>query len=399
MRKKRILVCCDYYLPGFKSGGGMLTVANLVERFGDGYDFFVFTRNHDGPNDRTPYSGVKTGQWNRQAKATVFYASPAKIGPRIIADIVAESQPDAVFLNSAFSKPVRSFLEARRKKLIAEIPAILAPCGELSAGALSLKPLKKKLFLLYARTVGLYDGVIWKGSFEAERKEIYDQIGRDVEVMIAPDLAPRTILPNFDPARKPSKRRGSARFAFLSRISRKKNVHFLLELLRAINDGEIYLDLIGPIEDDRYWQQCEAIIRELPENVHVTPAGGLHQSEALDRLRQSHFFVLPTLHENFGYVFIEALAAGCPILVSENTAWGEVEEKRIGWVMPLESPEAWVERLRGCIEMGTDEYEQMSAKARAFAVEWLGRPEHEEATAAVLERALGLRANAAENGI
>ena len=53
MQKKRILVCCDYYLPGFKSGGGMLTVANLVERFGDVYDFFVFTRNHDGPNDRT----------------------------------------------------------------------------------------------------------------------------------------------------------------------------------------------------------------------------------------------------------------------------------------------------------------------------------------------------------
>lgn len=397
MQKKRILVCCDYYLPGFKSGGGMLTVANLVERFGDVYDFFVFTRNHDGPNDRTPYSHVKTGQWNEQGKATVFYASPAKIEPRIIANVVADVRPNGVFLNSAFSKPVRSFLEARRKKLVCDIPVILAPCGELSAGALSLKPLKKKLFLRYARTVGLYNGVIWKGSFEAEKEEIRCQISRDSEVMIAPDLAPRYILPNFDPSRKQSKRQGSARFTFLSRISRKKNVHLLLELLKTIVEGEIYLDLIGPVEDDRYWQQCEAIIRELPKNIHVKSVGGLQHAAALDHLEQSHFFVLPTLHENFGYVFIEALAAGCPILVSDNTAWGEVEEKRIGWVMPLDKPGEWIERIRDCIEMEADDYARMSTKAREFAIEWLGRPEHEAATAAVLERALGSSVNAAEN--
>ena len=56
--------------------------------------------------------------------------------------------------------------------MIPEIPVILAPCGELSDGALSLKPLKKKLFLRYAKSVGLYDGVIWKGSFESEKNEI-----------------------------------------------------------------------------------------------------------------------------------------------------------------------------------------------------------------------------------
>ena len=42
----------------------MLTVANLVARFSNKYDFFIFTRNHDGINDRTPYTEVITGEWN-----------------------------------------------------------------------------------------------------------------------------------------------------------------------------------------------------------------------------------------------------------------------------------------------------------------------------------------------
>ena len=93
----------------------MLTVANLVERFSNKYDFFIFTRNHDGINDRTPYTEVITGEWNDLGNAKVFYSAPEKIDSRLIADIVAEVRPDAVFLNSAFSKPVRSFLEAAAK--------------------------------------------------------------------------------------------------------------------------------------------------------------------------------------------------------------------------------------------------------------------------------------------
>jgi glycosyltransferase involved in cell wall biosynthesis len=33
------------------------------------------------------------------------------------------------------------------------------------------------------------------------------------------------------------------------------------------------------------------------------------------------FFVLPTIGENFGYVFLEALAAGCPLITSDRTPW------------------------------------------------------------------------------
>ena len=169
----------------------MWTVVNLIDRFADRYDFFVVTRNYESKGDRKPYETVRSDAWNTVGNAEVWYFSKDASSVDTIAALVCEVGPDAVFLNSAFSMPVVKFLTARRKGLIDHIPVILAPCGEMSAGARSLKPVKKKLFLFYANTVNLYKDVIWKASFESEKDEIGGVIGRDAEVWIAPDLAPK----------------------------------------------------------------------------------------------------------------------------------------------------------------------------------------------------------------
>ncbi len=387
--KKKVLIFCDFYLPGFKSGGGMWTVVNLVDRFSDRYDFLVVTRNYESKGDQEPYTTVRSDAWNQVGNAQVWYFSKATFTVEAFANIVNEIKPDAIFLNSALSTPVVKFLTARRKGLFDQLPVVLAPCGEMSAGALSLKPLKKKLFLLYANTVGLYKGVIWKASFESEKDEIRQVIGTNTEVWVAPDLAPKTILPDYDPQWKTKKDKGSVRFAFLSRLTRKKNIHYFLERLKDIRQGEVQFDLIGPFEDEDYWEQCQGIIRAIPKNVTVNAVGSFpDQNDALRKLSESHFFVLPTLNENFGYVFIEALAAGCPLLVSDNTVWKDIEQRQVGWQIPLEQPDAWIEQINNCIEMGAAEYETMSANARSYALDWLGDDDTELATARVLDRAL-----------
>ena len=388
--KKRFLVFCDYYLPGYKSGGGMFTVANLIDRFVDKYDFFVITRDHESKGNREPYTSVKTNAWTKVGNSTVFYVSNETMNKAAFTKLFREVKPDAVYVNSAFSMPVITFLNARRKRLVSDVPVILAPCGELSTGALSTKPLKKKAFLKYSKIIDLYRDVIWKASFVSEEEEIRELMGRDVEVHVAPDLAPRIILPNYSPDKKPTKIPGEVRLAFLSRLTRKKNIHYFLERLESINSGKVYFEIIGPIEDVTYWRQCEAIIKKLGPNISVKAVGAFHQPEALERLVKSHFFVLPTLGENFGYAFIEALAAGSPILISENTIWNDIEDRSVGWIARLSDKESWVESIRNCIAMDQAEYGSMSARARGYAVKWLAKPEHDTATAQVLERALAL---------
>lgn len=385
--RRRILIFCDYYLPGFKGGGGMWSVVNLVDRFGRDYDFFIVTRNHD-LTETTPYEGVVTNAWNDVGSAKVYFFGKGRLNTKKVAELVAAIRPNAIYLNSLFSLPVIKFLTARRKDLVGELPVILAPCGELSKAALKIKAAKKKLFLAYAKAVGLYDGVIWKASFEADAADIRDVFGADVEVMTAPDLVPEVILPDFSPAWKPAKAPGSVKLVYLSRISPKKNLIYLLERLKEVDSGEITLDIVGPVDDEAYWQKCKGIIAEMPKNISVKTLGAYPNNEALRRMAESHFFVMPTLNENFGYVFIEALAAGCPILVSDNTVWTDVDERQVGWQIPLGEPERFVRQIRNCLEMDSTEYLRMSADARKYAEDWLSRDEINEATARVLSRAL-----------
>lgn len=390
--RKRIMIFCDFYLPSYKSGGGMWTIVNLVDRFYHQYDFYVVTRNYDSKGDKKPYATVKTDEWNRTGNANVYYFSPKNLSRSVFARLIDEIKPDAFFLNSTFATPVIKFLMTRRNKKIAEIPLILAPCGEFTPAGLSLKPLKKKIFLQYAKSVDLYRNIIWKASSEAEVDEIKEVIGRDEEIWIAPDLTPKTILPDYSPELKPRKEKGSVKFVFLSRIVRKKNIHFFLERLREIKSGKVEFAIIGPPEDADYLRECRALAETLPENISVAFTGAFPYRDALAKISENHFFVLPTLNENFGYVCIEALAAGNPLLLSDGTIWGDVQNHNAGWCNPLDDVSAWNSQIENCLNMNDSEYKRMSAAARAYSLKWLADPKHAKETGKILDRAFSKKA-------
>jgi glycosyltransferase involved in cell wall biosynthesis len=318
----------------------------------------------------------------------VFYAAAADITRTMCARIVDEVQPDCVFLNSAYSTPSVKFLMARRSGMTRPSSVILAPCGNFLPGALATKPLKKRVYLSYAKLIGLFRGVLWKASTESEAQEIKAVVGNDIDLMIAADLVPKTMLPDFSVDQKPAKEKGSARFVFYSRVVPQKNLRYFLERLKSVQDSEASFEIVGPLENDAYWQDCKKVIAELPRNITVNARGAVSHSEGLDRLCNSHFFVLPTVNENFGYVCIESLSAGCPILISDRTMWSGVQGQNAGWAIPLNDTEQWTATIKECIDMDNEAFRQMSASARAFSERWLAETNIEEATARVLERAL-----------
>jgi glycosyltransferase involved in cell wall biosynthesis len=72
----------------------------------------------------------------------------------------------------------------------------------------------------------------------------------------------------------------------------------------------------------------------------------LHSGDPLPHLQRADVLVHPSFKEGFGYAPIDALACEVPVIVSEDTGMEEhVEPGRNGWVMPIGSVEAIVDRL------------------------------------------------------
>jgi glycosyltransferase involved in cell wall biosynthesis len=62
-------------------------------------------------------------------------------------------------------------------------------------------------------------------------------------------------------------------------------------------------------------------------------------------------FLMPTIQDGFAAVLTQALASGLPLLTSTNCAGPDIiTEGKTGWVVPIRSPDAIVQRLRWCHE-------------------------------------------------
>jgi glycosyltransferase involved in cell wall biosynthesis len=380
-RRPKILVLLDYYIPGFKSGGPLRTIANMVERMGDRFDFRVLTRDRDA-TDTVPYPGVPADGWTPVGQAQVCYASPGELGAMAIRRRVAEVSPDLIYLNSFFSSLTVRTLALRRAGLLPSIPVVLAPRGELSPGALRLKALKKRPFLVAARSLGLYSGVTWQASAELEATEIRRAVGA-VAVRIAPDI-PAPLGSEGPPA--PLKRPGAMRIVFLSRIAEKKNLHMLLALLPQLR-GEVDLAIYGPVREEGYWARCQELIAALPPGISAQHHGPVEHAEVGAALASGHVFVLPTLGENFGHAILEALAAGRPALISDRTPWRDLEARGSGWDLPLDD-KLWLATLQRLVDMGQDEYNRWSRGARRHAARFVAAPALVEANVELFTAAI-----------
>lgn len=334
----RVLVVCDAYRPGYK-GGSLWSVAHMVERLGEAFDFHVLTADHDY-GERTPYPGLARDCWLAGTRCRVFYASAGQRRLRALVRHVHAVAPRLLYLNSAFSPLAVRLLAARRLGYLPPgLPVVLAPTGELDPAALAQKRWKKAPYLALTRRLGWFAGLVWRAADERERHDVQHVMGA-CDVRLAAELPPATTGEPGPVPTVPVKRAGHARLVYFSRVTPKKNLLWLLEVLRAVR-APVELVVWGPVDDQAYWQRCLAAITALPEHVRVEAPGVLPHEHVAATLAQYDALVLPSLGESFGYVVPEALAAGCPVLVSERTPWGDLATRGAGQTLPLEAP-AWL---------------------------------------------------------
>lgn len=333
-----ILILVECYLPGYKSGGPVRTLANMVDQLGDYFEFRVITRDRD-MLDTSPYESVKVNAWNSVGKASVFYASPGRLGFTSLVRLINDTPHDVLYLNSFFNYAFTILpLLARRLGKLPNLPVVLAPRGEFSPGALGigkLKALKKMLFIKAAKCAGIYRDISWQASSEHEDEDIRRIFPHSAErIYVAPDLTPVLDENCFIQTRKETNE--PLKILFLSRITPKKNLDFALEVLETVS-AHAEFHIYGTIEDQTYWDRCKNIIERIPPNISVHYCGTANHEKVHEIMQTHDLFFLPTKGENFGHVIFEALAAGTPVLISDQTPWTDLEEKGVGWVRSLEN--------------------------------------------------------------
>ncbi len=355
----RVLAISDSFHPGFR-GGSIRSLTNLVDRLDDRCEFWVRTLDHD-PGQADPFPGIETDRWVRRGHARVFYGS-APFRPITIRAALDEAQPDVVFLNSLFARGAMQTMLLRRAGLV-PMPVVLAPEGEAGPGALAQKRTRKQVYLGLARAASLFDGVWWLARDPLEQRDIVQCVGPSDRIRVVRNLPP---LGEHAPVRPIGKRPGEVGLLYLSRITPKKNLLFLLDALQGVT-ARVHLDVVGPADSSSYRVQCEARAAALPPQVTVAFRGECLPTEVPQWLAGAHAVVLPSLDENYGYAIAEALTAARPVMLSVHTPWRGLAEARAGWDLPLVR-EVWIDAVMRLAAMDDEAYQPWSSGARARAL-------------------------------
>ncbi len=383
---KKILCFASYFLPGFKSGGPVRSLLNLFSLLGRDFEFRVVTRNRD-LGDSVPYPNRTVDRWFPEAGVQVKYLPSPYWAPGPMKQLLLECAPDLLYFNS-FMDPALSIAPVllRRLGLVGcDTPVLIAPRGEFSPGAIEIKRQKKVLYMKMARSLGVYRDVTWHATSELEREHLQSWWGADARIVLAPNLPPAITDAVMD---RPPKEVGIVRMVFLSRIDRKKNLDGALRMLAGVK-AKVHLDVYGTKEDAAYWDKCCDLMSGLPSNVTASYRGVLAPEEVMPTLSRYDLFFFPTLGENFGHVILEALLAGCPILISDQSPWRELPARHAGVDLPLNQVEEFRKAIETFAAMGADEFSRWVQGARDLGLEYCRGQDLVSPSRAMLELALG----------
>lgn len=104
------------------------------------------------------------------------------------------------------------------------------------------------------------------------------------------------------------------RLLFVGRIYKYKNIHNVINALKVLETESVYqfeFNIVGKIIDQKYFEHI------MKEN-KINYLGYHNKIEIKKIMDESEIFVMPSLGETFGLVYIESLSQNLPIILSEN---------------------------------------------------------------------------------
>ena len=229
----------------------------------------------------------------------------------------------------------------------AGVPYLVGIHGMLDDWSMKQKSLKKRLYLAIKgrRFLEQAAAVHCTAQAEREQSEKWYPKGRPVVLPLIFDLEEYIDLPGPQLARQafasviPST--DEPVLLFLSRLHPKKQVDLLIEAAGELRRrGVSFKLLIAGTGDEPYEAQLRQLVKERALTEQIAFVGFVTGKEKVSLYQAAHLFVLPTHQENWGFVLLESLACGTPVITTKGVdIWPELESTG-GAVIADASPDA-----------------------------------------------------------
>ncbi|NJR65381.1 MAG: glycosyltransferase [Leptolyngbyaceae cyanobacterium CRU_2_3] len=285
---------------------------------------------------------------------------------------------DLAHIHALFS-PVSSGAAtiARTQKL----PYILRPLGTLDPADLQKKRHLKQLYAALLERANLAGAAAMHFTSDQEAKvsERFGVVTRDLVMPLGVNVRTPVAAEAIAAVRQefgiPSDR---PMLLFMSRIDPKKGLDLLLpalEQLQAEDINPFHLVLAGANpQDPVYEKQIRAQVQASSLADWTTFTGFVSGETKTALLQAADLFVLPSYYENFGIAIAEAMAAGVPVVISDQVhIWRDIQRSDAGWVVPCTVADL-TDSLRAALQNSGDRH-QRGANAQAYALQnysWQG---------------------------
>jgi len=317
----KILHVVASYLPATRYGGTIVSVHGLCRALAQrGHDVHVYTTSVDGDRDsdvphETPVNvdGVTVWYFRSRRFRRLYWA------PRLRHMLLRHvGEFDVVHTHAIYLWPLWTAARLARQ---AGVPYVVSPRGMLEKQLIEQKSAVWKAGLI---------GFVEKPTLE-HAAAVHMTSRREAEQAAAFGFAlpPVRVIPNgvaLEPPSGPGVSEGISDIAgepfvlFLGRVNWKKGLDRLISALPHVPDARL---VIAGNDEEEYTLVLDDLARQSGVGDRVIFTGPVHGKDKAALLASARVLVLPSYSENFGNVVVEAMAAGCPVVVTPEVGIAE----------------------------------------------------------------------------
>ncbi len=214
-----------------------------------------------------------------------------------------------------------------------------------------------------------------------KRQLLQKESFRNLNIMVMP-LGIDTSL--FTPKKKETER---IDLLFVGRISRLKQIELCIETLVYLKNNQkkgVRLTIVGPVSDETYFSELKDRAKQLNVTEQINFVGSIEQKQLVPFYQKATLLLLPSAHESFGMVIVEAMSCSTPVAALKGSGGpDELIENELNGI--LATKETFSERILKYLQ-SPDMQDRLQENARLIAENKWSLSQTEEALKASIKQ-------------